>query len=190
MNLVESQKKKRLNLKIWHQKQTITNRQPYAHFAEDKQRIAVLGGTSNETEILNDTTGNRRIIPINVLGFNMKKYKKINKVKLFIEMYHEWERIGDGWMLSMDDIKNLNENTNDFAEITMEEDLINKYFEPATKEQNYSTFLTTTDMVTICEQELGKQKIWIKKFGQVLRKLDFERKKSKGLYGFWVTRKN
>jgi len=89
-------------------------------------------------------------------------------------------------MLSMADIENLNKNTSDFVEITMEEDLINKFFEPSEKTENYSIFLTTTEMVTICEQSLGKQKIWVKKFGQVLRKLGFERKKYKGLYGFWV----
>ena len=179
-------KKEAAKLKDLVSKQVFTNRAPYARYTEDRIRYAVLAGTSNELEVINDTTGNRRIIPILANNIDLKRFKKINKTDLMIELYHKWEEMGDDWMLTTDDIKALNDNTVNFTEISMEEDLILKNFIPSDKKTQFSEFMTTTEMITYCEENLNKQKIWTKKFGQVLRKLEYDRVKSGGRYGFWV----
>lgn len=46
------------------------------------ERLAVLCGTSNDEEIINDPTGNRRIIPINILDIDHEKFEEINKTDL------------------------------------------------------------------------------------------------------------
>ena len=47
-------------------KQVFSVRKPYGRVSEDLPRYAVLCGTSNEEEVLNDPTGNRRILPLNI----------------------------------------------------------------------------------------------------------------------------
>ena len=42
-------------------------RAPYARNNEDFKRLAVLCGTSNDKEVINDPTGNTRILPVEVL---------------------------------------------------------------------------------------------------------------------------
>jgi predicted P-loop ATPase len=183
-------KKEAAKLKDLASKQVFTNRAPYARYTEDRLRYAVLAGTSNELEVINDTTGNRRIIPLLANDIDLNRFMKINKTDLMIELYHKWEEMGNDWMLTTNDIKALNENTVTFTEISMEEDLILKNFTKSNKQTQFSEFMTTTEMITYCEENLNKQKIWTKKFGQILRKLDYERVKSNGRYGFWVIKTN
>lgn len=70
--------------------------------SEDLRRLAVLCGTSNDEEIINDPTGNRRIIPINILDIDHEKFEEINKTDLFIELYHEWVKDKDKFIFTKD----------------------------------------------------------------------------------------
>ena len=54
-------------------KNIITVRRPYERIADDFKRITLLAGTTNEIEVLKDPTGNRRIIPINVISIDLAK---------------------------------------------------------------------------------------------------------------------
>src|SRR5690606_8018810 len=78
-------KKDATKLKRLSSQQTFSIRAPYGRITEDLNRLAVLGGTSNDSEVINDPTGHRRIIPIILLSFDIEKYKSIDKTKLFIE---------------------------------------------------------------------------------------------------------
>jgi hypothetical protein len=88
-------------------KQTFTLRRPYGRVSEDLPRYAVLCGTSNEEEVINDPTGNRRIIPVNITSFNLERFKKIDKIALWAELYQVYLELGDEWMLDRDDIERL-----------------------------------------------------------------------------------
>jgi hypothetical protein len=120
-------KKDSTKLKRLSSQQTFSIRMPYAKVSEDLQRLAVLGGTSNENEIVNDITGNRRIIPINLISFDIDSYLKIDKNKLFIELYHEWMNDKKGWFLDKFEIEYLNKSTIKNTEVMSEVELINKY---------------------------------------------------------------
>ena len=65
-------KKEADKLKDLSSKQKITHRRSYGRYHENFDRIAVLCGTSNESEVINDTTGNRRIIPIYIISMESK----------------------------------------------------------------------------------------------------------------------
>jgi len=56
-------------LKEMTSKQSFSIRAPYGRVAEELQRLALLCGTSNDEELLNDPTGNRRILPVRVLSY-------------------------------------------------------------------------------------------------------------------------
>jgi Predicted P-loop ATPase and inactivated derivatives len=109
-------------------KQNITLRRPFGRFAEDFQRIAVLCGCSNEPEIINDPTGNRRIIPIPLIEIDWEKYNAVDKTALWMELYHEWRQIGDGWMLTKEEVKLLNDLTTKAHQVATEEEAIWMFF--------------------------------------------------------------
>ncbi|MBK7345809.1 MAG: hypothetical protein IPI98_02545 [Chitinophagaceae bacterium] len=62
-------------------------RRPYGDHNERILRVAVLCGTSNYINVVNDTTGNRRILPIKVLDIDKDLFNGIDKRKLFNEAY-------------------------------------------------------------------------------------------------------
>lgn len=177
-------KKEATKLKDLSSKDKITARKSYGRYAEDYQRYAVLAGTTNEDNILNDPTGNRRIIPVKIGFFDWQEFEKINKTELFIELYHKWKEVGDWWMLTKDEITELNKFGDEFTELSLEEDSIKTNFLPSMP--NSGVFMTVTAMIDFCEKALSKQHLGIKRFGQILKKLGYQRVKHKGIYGYWV----
>ena len=116
-------------------------------------RLAVLCGTSNDDEVINDPTGNRRIVPVNVIDIDHEKMEEINKIDLFMELYHEWKDIGDGWMLSKDEIEMLNNCTLLNEQPSIEEEMILKYFEPTDVLGGNAISLTNTEIKAYVEEK-------------------------------------
>lgn len=164
-------KKDATKLKRLSSQQTFTIRAPYGRVSEDLQRLAVLAGTSNEPEVINDPTGNRRIIPVNVKNFNYEKYIKIDKDKLFIELYNEWKENPEGWFLDIEEIKLLNQITIKNTEVMTEEELIQKYF---VADENGK--LTNSDIMFYLQMKTLTLKTTSKRIGQALKKLNYEPK--------------
>ena len=103
-------------------------RLPFSKFHQDMKRLAVMCGTSNELEILSDMTGKqRRIIPITLEKVDLEKFNSINKTDLFMEMYHEWQKDPDWFMLGREEIEELDKRTSKNRDVTQEEALI-RYF--------------------------------------------------------------
>lgn len=175
-------KKDEKRLKELLSKQTFSLREPYGRNNVDLQRLAVLGGTSNESEILSDPTGNRRIIPINVLSIDHAAYNKIDKIDLLMEAYWLYQD-GFRWELSSDDIKVLNANTGYFEQSSPEYDLLTRNFEkPKADNEPYACFMTATEIKSHLELRSG-QKLNPTRLGMELKKVGLERvaKKIKGV---------
>lgn len=175
----DAQKLKRLS-----SQQKFSIRMPYGRVSEDLQRLAVLGGTSNDLEIINDPTGNRRIIPLNVISFDVEKFNEIDKDKLFIEIYNEWKQDKEWWFLTKAEIEILNKTTEENTEVMTEEEIINKIFMPF----QYPT-LTNTDIMFEMQSKYVGLKTSSKRIGQALKKLGYERQvvkdkngKTQGMY--------
>lgn len=158
-------------LKRLSSQQTFSIRMPYGRLSEDLNRLAVLGGTSNEEEVINDPTGNRRIIPVNVVGFDFETYKKIDKTKLFIELYKEWEKDKQGWFLTTKEIEALNLSTEKNTEIMQEEEIILQNF--VAKNDNE---MTNSDIKNQIEREFLSIKTSTKRIGQALKKCGYNKK--------------
>jgi hypothetical protein len=164
-------KKDATKLKRLSSQQTFSIRAPYGRVSEDLNRLAVLGGTSNETDVINDPTGNRRIIPINLISFDLEQFKAINKTALFIELYREWEENKEGWFLTQDEIALLNRTTIRNTEIWQEEELLNKYAEHCA-----ACELTSTEIKLKLEGLHPSFRSNAKRIGQALKKLGYEQK--------------
>jgi len=94
-------------LKDMISKRTITVRVPYGRESEDLQRRAVLCGTSNTRDILNDPTGNRRVLPIGITHLDFAKYRGVDRMALFAELSREYDANPDAFKLTQQDINEL-----------------------------------------------------------------------------------
>ena len=152
----------------------ITVREPYGRAHVDLRRLAVLCGTSNETALLSDLTGNRRILPINVLSIDHEKYNSIDKTALIMEAYHLYIN-GYSYELTGDDVKRLKGSTEAFEAVSPEYELIQTYLEIPTHQQEGLgvTFMTGTQIKAYLETAT-KQHININRLGMELRKLGWQ----------------
>ena len=160
-------------LKELSSKQWFNLRRPFGRTSEDLRRLAVLCGTSNDDEVINDPTGNRRIIPVNIIDIDTEKMDEINKIDLFIELYHEWREIGDSWMLSKEDIEILNNCTTLNEQPSAEEEMILKYFVPTTTLGGNAICLTNTEIKGYINEKNPHIQINPYKLGLSLKKLGF-----------------
>ena len=155
-------------------KQEITIRKPYARMAETHRRIAALAGTTNDENIKGDLTGNRRILAVHVSSIDWELYSSVDKVDLMVELYKEWKRVGDGWMLTGEDIAMLNGATDRYREICPEEELLVKYFDPPEKTLQ-GAFMSNTEISNVLSSKINGSSIKLnqKKLGQVLKKFGY-----------------
>jgi hypothetical protein len=164
-------KKDATKLKRLSSQQKFSIRMHYGRFSEDLTRLAVLGGTSNDYEVINDPTGNRRIIPINLISFDFDRYKKIDKTKLFIELYKEWEQDKTAWFLTKGEIEYLNKSTTKNIEIMSEVELLDRNLRP-----DIYTKMTNTDIKLELEKMFPSLRTTTKRIGQALKICGYEQK--------------
>ena len=165
------------HLKSMLSRQTFSIRKPYGRISEDLQRIAVLCGTANEEEIINDPTGNRRIIPVPVEEIDWAIYQSVDKTALWMELYHEWKQIGDAWMMDKAQVKALNLLTRRNEQVSQEEEAIWMFFE-LPGNGGYGEFLTNTEIRNYIETNT-RLKLSHTKLGLMLNKCGFEKKPKK-----------
>lgn len=149
-------------------KRVFSLRPPYGRSNEDFNRLAVLCGTSNERDIINDLTGNTRILPINVISINHGAYNDIDKDELFMEAVRAYQD-GESWELTRDELKELQVVSKGFEATAFERELIQKFFrvpEPG----EVAIYLTATDIKDRIETRTRQQIRSNKRLGIELRK--------------------
>lgn len=161
-------KKDATKLKRMSSQQTFSIRMPYGRVSEDLLRLAVLGGTSNDAEVINDPTGNRRIIPINLISFDFDAYMAIDKDKLFIELYNEWKADKEGWFLDKLQIEYLNKANEKNIEVMSEVELINRHIQ-----NDPTSSMTNTDVILELQKLHPTFKTNTKRMGQALKKCGY-----------------
>jgi predicted P-loop ATPase len=164
-------KKEEKRLKELTSKEFINVREPYGRVSLDLRRLAVFCGTSNETQILNDPTGNRRQIPIHILGIDQNEYNKCDKVALWRELYAMY-RNGWDYTVLRQDIEELNQSTDAFKHSTPEEDLIHKKLSPANSE-SYGEWMSLTDIQQYLMIETKFNYLNTQRIGSILTSLGY-----------------
>lgn len=160
-------------LKELSSKQWFNVRKPFGRTSEDLRRLAVLCGTSNDEEIINDPTGNRRIIPVNIIDIDHELMDEINKVDLFIELYHEWVEDKESFILTKEDIEILNDCSQMNKQPSIEEEMVLKYFKPTKVEGGNYGYFTNTEIKSFIEEKHSTIRINPYKLGVVLKELGF-----------------
>jgi len=170
-------------------KDVFSIRKPYGRYFEDMKRLAVLCGTTNEEQVINDLTGNRRIIPIQVNHIDESKYNEVDKTELFIELYWKFREQPKAFFFTKADIERLNDICYNANQVAAEVEAPLQFFGKTTRYDPAAVFLSATQMRTIIEQRTGiklssqKLTISLKNIGY-----DADRKRIDGnnLRGFWV----
>jgi uncharacterized protein YeeX (DUF496 family) len=164
-------------------KSTFSLRAPYGRHNEDYKRLAVLCGTSNEEDIINDPTGNTRILPVRVISIDHEAYNAIDKDELFMECVRAFES-GEEWQLNKSELAALDEMGVEFETTPFERELILAHFSPP-RAGAYSTFLSSTDIKDVIETRTKQKLMSNKRFGMELKRI-FGKPVSKRINGFPV----
>jgi hypothetical protein len=146
-------------------------RRPYGDHNEKVLRYAVLCGTTNYPQnILTDPTGNRRVIPIEVIDINKELYNSISKDDLFMEAFRLYKE-GFDWRITKDDIPYLNVNSERYEVVIKERELIQKYYYP---DGHFE--MTTTDIMVELSQITKQNNLSLITIGRELKNLGFSKK--------------
>jgi len=155
-------------------KDVFSLRRPYARYNEDIKRLAALCGTTNDKKILNDPTGNRRIIPIHVDWVNRDLYNSIDKRELIIEAYHLYEQ-GFDINLTHEEQRKLNIFGNEFENISVERELFLKYYKSPEQGDEVKFFSISEIKAKI--ERISQQRLNILKLFQEIEKIGLEEEK-------------
>jgi len=160
-------------------KQTFSLRFPFGRSNVDIRRLAVLCGTTNENELLDDPTGNRRILPVKVLSIDFEKINAIDRTAMLMEA-HALFIGGFNYKLTRDEIQILKEASGEFEVHGVEYELVNKHFR-VPKDGETPIPMTGTDIKVFLETAHVGQKLNPTRLGGELRRIGF--KKVSNRYG-------
>lgn len=163
-------------LKRLSSQQTKKARKAYGHYAETYNRLACIGGTTNEIQIINDPTGNRRIIPIVVNDFDYETYMSIDKDELFAELYHEWKSDNSFFWFSKQDILDLNSLTQGQKCAELELELFEEYYSSPTGDPFENVIQMTSSRLLVEIERRSGRKISQRILGIQLKKAGFKQK--------------
>jgi predicted P-loop ATPase len=156
-------------LKELTSKSVFSLRAPYGRHNEDFKRLAILCGTSNDTEIINDPTGNTRIIPIQVNKIDFDAYNAIDKDELFMEIVTCFED-NHQWNLNKADFDILTETSENFETVSIERELLLQFF-GVPQPDGFGEWLSTTEIKNHIELNSKQIIKGTKKLGIELKKI-------------------
>ena len=155
-------------------------RAPYGKSNMDYKRLALLCGTSNDKDIINDQTGNTRILPIEVISIDHEMYNAIDKDELFMEIVRAYEG-GEEWSFTKEEVDALADTSHEFEGAQLERELLTKYFVPESEKEGIGNpeYMTTAEIKGYIESHSLQKIMSIKKLGAECRKQFGEQKSVK-----------
>ena len=160
-------------------------RRPYAVNHESLPHRASFVGSVNSREFLSDVTGNRRFLCFEVLSIEYNHGIPLDKVyaqaaSLFRSGFQYW--------FDKEDVEFLNQNNEDFRIRPMEEELLLKYFDPCTEDDELKQFMTPTEMMNTMAKlaDINFDGRNVYRLGKILNQHGYIRLKKKGVYGYYV----
>lgn len=171
-------KQEERKMKSISSKQTLDLRVPFGRTSSTLNRIAMLAGTANDDEIVDDPTGNRRRIVIGIKSVNFEAYNAIDKELLLYECYLEY-MAGFNYQMATEDILLLESGGQQFKKSVVEEELLTKYFcLPADLPDAEITEMSSSEVFDYI-RPMTRHNINSNTLGKYLKKLGFEQKHRK-----------
>jgi predicted P-loop ATPase len=166
-------KKEHRRFKATTSKKTFSVRKSYGRNPDDLSRLAVLCGTCQELEILNDPTGDqRRLLPIHVIDtINYEEMNKIDRAAMWVELFRMY-KAGYDYKVLKDDITTLGINAEKFTEYSLEYELIKRYFEVPNGAAYGLAEMSASEIKVVIDTASG-QRTNLGKIGQELKRLGY-----------------
>ena len=155
-------------------KSFIKERHPFERKAKKLSRRASFIGSTNMTEFLSDPTGNVRWIPFEISAIDWNYSKEININDVWAQAYALYKS-GFPCDVTAEEVKENEEENRQFTMVSVEMELVMKYYTPGTKE-SHDLFRTTGEIeIGLKEATNGMAKISNQQLGKALRMLGFIR---------------
>ncbi len=186
-------KKDAAHIKAKISQDVFTVRVPYGRVQEDFHRLAVLCGATNSPHILNDSSGNRRILPVHVTSRDFELADSIDRDDLWadiVQQYFEAREQGDSspYKLTSKDYRIVEQASEDSQFVNEHRELILQWLYPGTE---LDEFLSATEIVRyIDEQTSGSFRLSPVKMGHELNLLGFPYKVTNTKRGYFVVKGN
>lgn len=155
-------------------KEEFTLRKVFRRENVSLKRLALLVGTTNNNYILNDSTGNRRFIPIQVDSIDHKAYNEIDKTELLIYAYRLYKDGYDWTILSKEEMEELELYSNEFNDVIQERELVDSML--SLPENELGAHRLTTTEIQAHLQRITGLRLYAKKLGQELKRAGFVQK--------------
>lgn len=169
----------------------VTVRRPFARRTEKLIRRASFIGSINRSQFLNDVTGTRRFLTIDVEDIDITSDLDVD------QLYAEAKFLlnsGFQYWFTKEEALIIDENNRKFMQIQPEQELVTKHFIPYDPNKApYDTgggrkepvYLTATEMFNDIAKNNNALKLSIHKLGSILKKLGFEQvgKRRNGIKG-------
>ena len=145
---------------------TVSWRPVFKEFDVDAPRLASFCCSVNGREYLNDLTGSRRFLSFYVKDINIENLNKIDIAKAYGQAYKLYKK-GFQYWFDLKDIKEIDAENEAFSNVSVEKELIEKYFDLSNpKNEGY----TSTDIKAKLEG-FTRERLSVKKIGEVMGKL-------------------
>ena len=173
------------SLKAYISKTHINERLPYARKSEYLERICSFVGSTNKTDFLTDESGSVRWIIFEVtekINFNYSSEIDIDKV--WAQAYfNAYKRRNYNPELTLADISQNEKRNERFTQLTLEQEMINKYYEPS---DNLEDFMTATEVMIFLQNQIVRLNHL--KIGRALSSFKFPRVKhpQRQIYGYLI----
>ena len=173
------------SLKAFISKTHINERLPYARKAEYLERICSFVGSTNKTDFLTDESGSVRWIIFEVTEkINFNYSMEINIDKVWSQAYfNAYKRKGFNPELTLADISENEKRNERFTQMTLEQEMINKFYEPSDSLEEFKT--ATEVMMDLSTQGIRLNHL---KIGRALSSFKFPRVKhpQRQIYGYLI----
>lgn len=157
----------------------IKERLPYDRKASTIKRRASFIASTNEDEFLVDETGNVRWLVFEIKGVRHDSggpngYNAKVKIDQVYSQAYSLLLSGFEMHLSKDEIAKSERNNQSYQIATVEQELIQKYFAPASKEEEGCEFMTATEIMSALQENI-KTTLYKVPVGRALKVLGFEK---------------
>lgn len=174
------------NLKASITTSSVDERAAYARYAERRKHIASFCGTSNNVQLLTDTTGNRRWLPFEIEQITSPRVKPFNYEGIYAQAYALYNNGFKYWMEDADNEK-LTSHNEAFRVSNAAEELVLSYFKKPT-EKKAGEFITTAEALQMINCNTAHQ-LSVVQLGRAFSNLSFKSVTYKRRRGFLVVPK-
>jgi predicted P-loop ATPase len=156
----------------------VVNRKAYARMTKKRKRVASFMASVNSSNFLTDTS-NRRYLCFEVAAIDKSKPLE-DATPLWSQVKALMQR-GERVTFAAEEIGMINAMNLDFAEITPEMELVQRYLKPANPKDAACLFATNTDILRFLQgKTAGNLRLNTKVLGRALMRLQFEQHSRRG----------